>query len=154
MGGMPTGGAELVAVTRGTWPIVGVGLLARLLTLDMVAIEDWEFERVGECGRILKLVCVGAGDGWAGGIGTGEAFVRAGDGAADIGRGGVGIVDRVFWFVVVVEPTVGCARVGCGPVYIVPSSPGAKVSVEQNPSVEDISRVRPSFDLRRQLAGA
>lgn len=45
---MPTGGAEFVAVTSGTWPRVGVGLFARLLMLDMVAIEDWEFERVGE----------------------------------------------------------------------------------------------------------
>ena len=28
-----------------------------------------------------------------------------------------------------------------------PSSPGVKASVEQNPSVEDISRVKPSLDL-------
>lgn len=96
MGGRPTGGAELVAVTRGTWPSVGVGLLARLLMLDMVAMEDWELERVGEWGRMLKLVCVGAGEGCARGIGTGEALVRAGEGAADIGRGGVGVVAKVF----------------------------------------------------------
>jgi hypothetical protein len=113
MGGMPTGGAEFVAVTRGTCPRVGVGLLARLLMLDMVAMEDWELERVGEWGRMLKLDCVGAGEGWAGGIGTGEAFVRAGEAAADVRRGGVGIVARVFCDVVdTTEPSVGCAKVG------------------------------------------
>jgi hypothetical protein len=81
--------------------------------LDMVAMEDCELERVGEWGRMLKLVCVGAGEGCAGGIGTGKALVRAGEGAADVGRGGVGIVERVFWDVVdATDPIVGWARVG------------------------------------------
>ena len=101
----------MVAVTRGTWPSVGVGLLARLDMLDIVAMEDWELERVGECGRLLKLVCVAAGEGCAGGIGTVEAFVRAGDRPADMGRGGVGIVDKVLCVVAVVA-MVGCASVG------------------------------------------
>ena len=102
-----------MAVTRGTWPRVGVGLFARLDILDIVAMDDWELERVGEWGRMLKLVCVGAGDGWADGMGTGEAFVRAGDVVADVSNGGVGIVDKVFCVVAdTVEPIVGCASVG------------------------------------------
>lgn len=41
------------------------------------------------------------------------------------------------------------AAVAVGAVYCCPSSPGAKVKVEQNPSEELIIRVRPSFDLFR-----
>ena len=109
---------------------------------------------MGEWERMLKLVCVGAGEGWAGGIGTGETFGRDGEGAADTGRGGVGIAARVFWEVVAgTEPSVGCAKVGCGPVYTAPSSPGAKDRVEQKPSVEDMRSVRPSLDLENMLAG-
>jgi len=41
----------------------------------------------------------------------------------------------------------GCLLVGTSPVYGLPSSPSAKVSVEQKPSEEVISSVRPSFAL-------
>lgn len=34
-----------------------------------------------------------------------------------------------------------------GPVYFSPSSPGAKVTAEQNPSEEVMSSVDPSLDL-------
>jgi hypothetical protein len=36
-----------------------------------------------------------------------------------------------------------------GPVYFSPSSPGANVTAEQNPSDDVINSVEPSFDLRR-----
>lgn len=41
----------------------------------------------------------------------------------------------------------GSWSVGIGPVYGVPSSPGAKVSAEQKPSEEETRTVRPSGDL-------
>jgi hypothetical protein len=44
--------------------------------------------------------------------------------------------------------SVGCLAVGISPVYTWPSSPGAKVRVEQKPSDEVISKVRPSADLQ------
>jgi hypothetical protein len=34
-----------------------------------------------------------------------------------------------------------------GPVYFSPNSPGAKVTAEQNPSEEVMSKVEPSLDL-------
>lgn len=42
IGGSPTGGAEFVAVTSGTWLSVGVGLLVMLEAWidDIVAIDD------------------------------------------------------------------------------------------------------------------
>lgn len=42
---------------------------------------------------------------------------------------------------------VGCFAVGTSPLYKVPSSPGVKVRVEQNPSEEVIKSVWPSLDL-------
>jgi hypothetical protein len=42
---------------------------------------------------------------------------------------------------------MGCFAVGTSPLYISPSSPGAKVRVEQKPSEEVIRRVWPSVDL-------
>jgi hypothetical protein len=77
MGGIATGGPELEAVTSGTWPIVGVGLLGRpdVWIEVIVAIEDCEFDLVGLPGRIIN----GAGDGCDGINGTGDALVSEGD---------------------------------------------------------------------------
>lgn len=115
---------------------------------DIVAIDDVELDRVGEPGRIENGGgCDGAGEGAA--AGTGVAFARDGDivgtgvpWADGVGAEGVG-ADAV------VEFAFGCDSVGTGPVYFSPSSPGANASVEQKPSVEVISNVRPSFDLIR-----
>lgn len=41
----------------------------------------------------------------------------------------------------------GCLLVGTSPVYGLPSSPSAKVRVEQKPSDDVMSNVRPSFAL-------
>lgn len=42
---------------------------------------------------------------------------------------------------------VGCFAVGKSPVYTVPSSPAAKVKVEQKPSEDVMSSVDPSVAL-------
>lgn len=46
---------------------------------------------------------------------------------------------------------VACRRVdeASGPVYFSPSSPGAKVIAEQNPSEDVMSNVDPSLDLTK-----
>lgn len=51
--------------------------------------------------------------------------------------------------VVFIAEGVWCGRlwVANGPRYFSPSSPGAKVTDEQNPSEDVISNVDPSFDL-------
>ena len=113
---------------------------------DIVAIDDVELDRVGEPGRIEKCGgCDGAGEGAA--AGTGVAFARDGDvigtgvpWADGVGAEGVG-PDAALEF------AFGCDSVGTGPEYLSPSSPGANASVEQKPSVEVISNVRPSLDL-------
>lgn len=46
---------------------------------------------------------------------------------------------------------IGCFAVGTSPVYSWPSSPGAKVKVEQKPSEDVMSRVKPSVDLKQEL---
>jgi hypothetical protein len=72
----------------------------------MVAIDDWELDRAGLPGRIVK---VGAGDGWDGAAMTGDALVSEGDAVA-VGVGmGVEEADEVgkaidvdtmgFWWV-------------------------------------------------------
>lgn len=60
----------------------------------------------------------------------------------------VGVGSGVVWAEATVLLMVGCLAVGVSPVYTCPSSPGVKVRVEQNPSDEVISNVRPSMDLR------
>jgi len=77
-----------VAVTSGTWPIVGVGLFGRpeVWIEAMVAIDDCELERVGLPGRRIK----GAGDGCDGGTRIGDAFVKEGEAVA-VGVG-IGVV--------------------------------------------------------------
>jgi hypothetical protein len=69
------------------------------------------------------------------------------------GEGGamdVGVAIGVFWLDdCVVVLSVGCFAFGNSPVYCCPSSPGAKVRVEQKPSEDVIRRVRPSLDLKK-----
>jgi hypothetical protein len=60
----------------------------------------------------------------------------------------VGVGSGVVWAEATALLMDGCLAVGVSPVYTWPSSPGAKVRVEQNPSEEVISNVRPSMDLR------
>lgn len=79
MSGRTAGGAELAAVTRGTDPRVGVGLLTLkdVAVEAIVAIEDVEFERVGLPGRII-----GAGDGIGAiifGFEMGKTLFKAGE---------------------------------------------------------------------------
>lgn len=108
--GRLTGCEELAAVTIGTWPRVGVGLLvtAGVCTDDMVAIEDWELDRAGLPGRTVKKGAAGEGrDGRT----AGGGLVRDGE-AALIGVGtGVLFEDEV-------DRRAGLWRVGCGPEYI------------------------------------
>ena len=109
---MPTGGAELVAVTNGTWPSVGVGLLGRSLvcTDAMVATDDCEFDLAGLPGRMENN---GAGDGFESGGGTGDALVNAGEAVA------VGVGSGVLLFDEAPEVDMGTGagfdRVGLGP---------------------------------------
>lgn len=76
-----SGGAEFMAVASGTWPRVGVGLFGScdVCTEVIVAIDDWELDRVGLPGRTEK---VGAGDGWEASGMMGDAFVSEGDAVA------------------------------------------------------------------------
>lgn len=125
--------------------MVGVGLFCRLVVWndDIVAIEDCELDLVGLPCRKEN----GAGDACEVGMMTGEALVKEGDAVA-VGVGMGVVLAEVVGSAIDVE-TTGWLYVGCGPVYTCPSSPGVKASVEQYPSVEDIRRVRPSFDLQR-----
>ena len=54
-----------------------------------------------------------------------------------------------------VEAEVGVGvpeRLGTGPVYLSPNSPGANITTEQNPSVDVMSSVKPSDDLGNQVS--
>lgn len=80
------------------------------------------------------------------------------DGAVDVAVAdmlpvvGVAVGVEVFeaWDadVLIAEGVCCCCRLWManGPVYFSPSSPGANVTAEQNPSEEDMSNVLPSFD--------
>jgi hypothetical protein len=66
----------------------------------------------------------------------------------------VGVGVGVEWFDDCAALMLMAAGVACrllceasGPVYFSPSSPGAKVTAEQNPSDDVISSVDPSLDL-------
>lgn len=66
-----------------------------------------------------------------------------GDGGENTPEGlGIG----VFWFDEAPPEDTGC-RGPISPVYGAPNSPGKNDSVEQNPSDEDMSNVKPSVDL-------
>jgi hypothetical protein len=115
-----------VAATLGNAPRVGVGLF---IVFDViVATEDADDDRAGELGGRDEY---GAGDN--GGMDVG-IILPIGVEAGKVGVGmevGVGV------------PTVCCI----GPVYLSPNSPGANMTTEQKPSVEVMSKVRPSDDL-------
>jgi hypothetical protein len=127
------GCAEFVAVTSGTEPRVGVGLFTTPAgggCEDWVAIEFVELDRAGLAGGAVAVfpdTWAFAGEGACVGVGRGVMFVDA-----------VPVVE-LFW-AVEFGPV--------GPVYGCPSSPGANESVEQNPSEELMSNVKPSVDLR------
>lgn len=92
--GMPTG-AEFVAVTPGTLPNVGVGLLvttpaAEVCADDRVAIDEVELDLVGLLGR----PGTGAGDATTAGVTEADGVL--------VKRGG-------FWLVVVTLPERGGA---------------------------------------------
>jgi hypothetical protein len=113
------GCAECVAVTSGTDPSVGVGLLttaSACCEARCVVTEDTELDRAGLAG--------------GGGIFTLVGFV------------GVCIVDIEG----PADVPVVCGG-DIGAVYGWPNSPGAKERVEQKPSEELITKVKPSSDL-------
>lgn len=63
----------------------------------------------------------------------------------------MGVGAGVFWAVAFGTGTFGGP---ISPVYTVPSSPGSNVSVEQNPSDDEINNVKPSLDLNKGIASA
>jgi hypothetical protein len=72
----------------------------------------------------------------------------------------VGVGVGVEWFddcaaLILIAAGVACRFVAeaSGPVYLSPSSPGAKVTAEQKPSEEVMSSVDPSLDLEDVSTG-
>ena len=110
--------------------MVGVGLFIGCAEV-IVLTDDAEEDLAGELGRRDGTV---AGDN--GGMDDGTNFPLG----VDVGMTGVeaelGVVADEF---------------GIGPVYRSPSSPGANMTTEQNPSVDVISSVRPSEDLENDV---
>jgi hypothetical protein len=136
--GSVDGCAECAAVTDGTDPRVGVGLLttpAGVCCEDCVATEQAELERAGLAGGIGPVFVVG------------KPCVLTGDGTcADVDKG-VAFAAGVLGLAVLWPTEVG-------PVYTCPSSPGAKERVEQKPSEELMINVNPSVDLYSVRVGA
>lgn len=130
--GSVAGCAECAAVTEGTVPSVGVGLLTTLEGVccagGCVATEQVELERAGLAGGTGPVGAVDAG------------FVLIGDGTWVEAGKDTTFGEEVFAFAAVWLTEVGPA---CG----WPNSPGAKERVEQNPSEELMSNVNPSTDL-------
>lgn len=99
-------------------------MLIALANEFRVATEDVDEDRDGGFGWRMK----GAGDG--GRVGVEETL----EDGVEVGLVGVteGVGDAV----------------GRGPMYFSPNSPGEKTTTEQNPSVDVISNVLPSGDLK------
>jgi hypothetical protein len=141
----------LPAPTPEMFPARSVGLLmivpAAVLAYEAwVATEEVEFDRVGEDGRLGGPAGAGGGDGATDKLDEVRWWPeRKGEGGA---MTEVGVGSGVVWAEATALLMDGCLAVGVSPVYTWPSSPGAKVRVEQNPSEEVISNVRPSMDLR------
>lgn len=136
------GCAELAAVTRGTDPNVGVGLLMTVCGCwveERVATEEVELDRAGLEGR-------GVAAGWEARAATGPGlvFTTEGDEIWLVGAG-VWLVDGA------VETTGGCG-VDTG-LYCSPNSPGENDRVEQKPSEELMIKVNPSCDLHSVSKG-
>lgn len=144
--GRAGGWAEFVAVTNGTEPRVGVGLFITGVEPAPVPVPEPDPAAAVDAGWEREGVVVGVFEeaeveraGLAGGITCVVVVV------VDVDVVGVGVE---------VVAGAGGAGVGvgrgvcvAGAVYCWPSSPGAKVRVEQKPSEELIIRVRPSLDL-------
>lgn len=112
---------------------------------DWVAIEEVEFERVGEVER--KDGAAGGGEAAASGS-RGLDELRwcwtCCTGKGDCGFAVVGVARGVFWDD---DWDVRDLTTGISPLYTWPSSPAEKVRVEQKPSEDVMSNVKPSFDL-------
>lgn len=106
-----------------------------------MAIDEVEFDRVGEDGRIEAPA---GGDGAAKPVDDVRWWLR---GNGEGGAMAVGVAMGVFCDDEVAVRDA-CLVVGMSPTYSWPSSPGVKVRVEQKPSEDVIRRVMPSFDLK------
>jgi hypothetical protein len=149
--GTPVTLPELAAAMLGTVPPMRGGLVKTALEA-CVAIEEVLFERAGDEGLMLTndALFVGGGEGaakeleelrcWCVAPGKGEG------GAKDVGVGvGVAWLDDDA-----VPADVGffvAAAAAHSPLYTCPNSPGLNDMVEQNPSEDEINKVRPSLDL-------
>lgn len=150
----PTG-PEFAAANPGIEDMAGVGAFMTLESPapgakeDAVAILETELLLVGLPGRAGMIELGEAGNPAEGCFCIAGAVAVAVTGMLDV----VGVWVGVEWFddcdaVVLIEGVWWCRDwLARGPVYFSPSSPGAKVSDEQNPSEELISRVDPSLDL-------
>ena len=144
-GSPPAKPAAPLAVTLGTFPMVGAGELTTKLCDTCVAIEETELER-DFVGLAMKAVEAGEAAGFSAAAGSLERL--SADTALGVGRGagwGVCVTVRGEWW-------WWCDKVGTCPAYTWPSSPGAKLTAEQKPSEDVIRRVRPSVDLWMRLA--
>lgn len=130
--GSGCGCAECVAVTEGTVPSVGVGLLTTppegCCKDDCVDTEQVEFERAGLAGGTGAAVVVDA------------LFALAGDCKC------VGVGKGVRFATGLLEVAAFCPE-EVGPAYGCPNSPGANERAEQKPSEELMISVNPSVDL-------
>jgi hypothetical protein len=151
-GGVHIGtGPELAAARLGTEDMAGVGAFMLLgspafgANDDTVATLETELLLVGLPGR------AGTNElGEAGKPADGCRCMGAGVGVAPVMLVPVGVAVGVEWFdcAALMLMAAGICRVlASGPVYFSPSSPGANVIDEQNPSDEVMSRVAPSLDL-------
>ena len=156
-GGVHIGtGPELAAARLGTDDIAGVGAFIGPgsptpgANDDAVAMLDTELLLAGLPGR------AGTNElGEAGKPAEGCRCIAGGFSIVWIGMlVPVGVGVGVEWFDDCAAFTLMAAGVACrrvdeasGPVYFSPSSPGAKVTAEQNPSEDVISSVDPSLDL-------
>lgn len=158
-GGVHIGtGPEFAAAKLGTDDIAGVGAFIAVGSPTLganeaaVAILDTELLRVGLPGLAGMNELGEAGNPAEGCLCIGGAVaVAAADILPDVGVGvGVDVFDCEA--VVLIAAGVDCCRLCAakGPVYFSPSSPGANVTAEQNPSEEVINSVVPSFDLKSQ----
>ncbi len=137
----------------GTLPIVRGGLFitAPGVADPSVMTEEVELDRAGEDGRALtKDAGAGGGEGAANELAEFRWWCWAPFGKGDGGANTeVGVGAGVLWLDGTVVSVVRAGRLwlGTSPVYIWPSSPAVKDSVEQKPSEDEMSRVKPSWAL-------
>lgn len=112
-----------------------------------VAMDEVLLDRAGDVGLRLTKDAVAGGDGAANEPDEFRCWC-AGPVKGDGGAKDVGVGAGVGWF----DEGAGPAAVtflGISPVYTLPNSPGSKESVEQYPSDEDMTSVKPSLDLAK-----